>query len=50
MPHHDDLEEMPSTGLWEMQFHAGPEGRFEAHDLDDLSSFKEGLDSPSFER
>ena len=25
-----DPEEMPSTGRWEMQFHAGPEGRFES--------------------
>lgn len=41
---------MRSTGLWEMQFHAGPEGRFEVHTPDDLSSFKEGLDSPRFER
>ena len=45
-----DLEEMRSTGLREMQFDAGPEGRFQVDNLDDLSSFKEGLESPRFER
>ena len=45
-----DLEEMRSTGLREMQFDAGPEGRFQVDNLDDLSSFKEGPESPRFER